>query len=346
LKKKMNHFLIIRLSSLGDIIHTLPAFAALRKHYPGAVISWVVEEKEKEILDLVPGIDRVVAVRLKRWKLWSPKFWRELFLVRKKIERKDQIAIDFQGLVKSGLFAYFSKAKRRIGFQGKDLKEPLAELFYTDKLVRTSKKDHVINKNLELLSLLGIEENRYEFPLIVPDELSDSIQKMLRNLGYDGEKKLVLLNVGAAWKTKRWYPERWSELIQKLKNEEYFLLLLWGNETEKELAIGVSHETGVAVVPSLTLKEVIALVQEASLVVSGDTFALQVACAFFKPVVGLFGPTDPGRNGPFRPQDRVAFHHLDCSFCYKRVCSQLECLERISADEVVSLCQELLENNV
>jgi len=341
----MDHFLIIRLSSLGDIIHTLPAFAALRKQHPEAEITWIVEEKGKEILDFVPGIDRVVPVRLKRWKLWSPKFWKELFLLRKQIKKKDQTAIDFQGLVKSGFLASFSKAERRIGFQGKNLKEPLSALFYTDKLGKIDENDHVISKNLKLLSLVGIEEERYEFPLIVPDELSESIRKKLGGLGYAGTKKLVLLNVGAAWETKQWFPERWSQLIQKLGNKENFLLLLWGNDAEKELAVKVSQETGTAMVPSLSLKAVIALVKEASLVVSGDTFALQVACAFFKPVVGLYGPTDPKRNGPFRPQDRVAFHQLECSFCYKRICPKLECLERISADEVASLCLEALGKN-
>jgi heptosyltransferase-1 len=341
----MEHFLIIRLSSLGDIIHTLPAFAVLRGNFPDAEITWIVEEKGKEILDLVPGIDRVVPVRLKRWKLWSQKFWEELFLLRTQIKKKDQTAVDFQGLVKSGLLAFLSKAKRRIGFQGENLKEPLAALLYTDKLEKIDENDHVICKNLKLLSLVGIEEERYEFPLTVPDELTASIQRKLEDLGYAGKKKLVLLNVGAAWETKRWFPERWSQLIQKLGNKKNFLLLLWGDDAEKELALKVSQETGVVMVPSLSLQEVIALVKEASLVVSGDTFALQVACAFFKPVVGLFGPTDPKRNGPFRTQDRVAFHQLECSFCYKRVCPRLECLERISADEVASLCLELVEKN-
>jgi heptosyltransferase-1 len=341
----MDHFLIIRLSSLGDIIHTLPAFASLRKHYPEAKITWIVEEKGKEILDLVPGIDRVVPVRLKRWKVWSPKFWKEFSVLRREIKRTNQTAFDFQGLVKSAFFAFFSKAKRRMGFQRENLKEPLAARFYTDKLGPIDENDHVIRKNLKLLSLVGIEEDRYEFPLIVPDELGASIKKKLEVLGYAGKKKLVLLNVGAAWETKQWFPQRWSQLIQKLGNEENFLLLLWGNDAEKELAVKVSQETGAAVVPPLSLKEVIALVKEASLVVSGDTFALQVACAFFKPVVGIFGPTDPKRNGPFRPQDRVAFHQLDCSFCYKRVCPRLDCLERISADEVASLCLELLEKH-
>lgn len=342
----MKHFLIIRLSSLGDIIHTLPAFASLRRRFPDAEISWIVEEKGKEILDLVPGIDRIIPVRLKRWKSWSPRFWQELSLLRRQIKRKDQIAIDFQGLVKSGLYAVLSKSKQRLGFQGQNLKEPLAALFYTEKLGEIAENGHVISKNLKLLSLLEIEEGQYEFPLSVPEELSESIQKKLRGLGYAGKRKLVLINVGAAWKTKRWYAARWSKLIKKLDNEENFVLLLWGNEEEKELAAKVSQETGAAMVPTLSLKEVIALVKEAFLVVSGDTFALQVACAFFKPVVGLFGPTDPKRNGPFRPEDRVAFHQLECSFCYKRDCGRLECLESISTDEVLSLCLESLRNNV
>jgi heptosyltransferase-1 len=342
----MDRFLIIRLSSLGDIIHTLPAFSALRKNFPDAEISWIVEEKGKEILDLVTGIDRIVPVTIKRWKIGSQRFWKGLSALKREIKNRNQIAIDFQGLVKSGLLAYLSRAKERIGFNRKNLKEPLAALFYTDRLEEISEDDHVIGKNLKLLSLLGIKETEYEFPLNVPDELSKSLHRILENLGYDGQKKLVLLNVGAAWETKRWHPERWSQLIQKFSNQETFLLLLWGNEVERELAAQVGQETGVAMVPPLSLKEVIALVKETSLVVSGDTFALQVACAFSKPVVGLFGSTNPKRNGPFREQDRVAFHKIECSSCYKRICSRLECLERITSEEVAAMCLESLENNV
>jgi len=342
----MDRFLIIRLSSLGDIIHTLPAFSALRKNFQDAEISWIVEEKGKEILDLIPGIDRIVPVAMKRWRIGSRRFWKELSTHKREIKNRNQVAIDFQGLVKSGLFAYLSKAKKRIGFHRKNLKEPLAALFYTDRLEEISEDDHVIRKNLKLISLLGIEERTYDFPMIIPDELSKSIKNILENLGYDGQKKLVLLNVGAAWETKRWYPERWSRLIQKLSDRETFLLLLWGNEVERELAAQICQETGVAMVPPLSLKEVIALIKETSLVVSGDTFALQVACAFSKPVVGLFGPTNPKRNGPFGALDRVAFHELECSYCYKRTCSRLECLERITPEEVTALCQESLEKNV
>jgi heptosyltransferase-1 len=94
----------------------------------------------------------------------------------------------------------------------------------------------------------------------------------------------------------------------------------------------------------MTIKEVMALVKESSLLISGDTFALQAACALSRPVVGIFGPTNPGRNGPFSPEDKVAFHEIPCSFCYKRKCSKLECLKKISAEQVASLSLNILKN--
>ena len=120
----MDNILIIRLSSLGDIIHTLPAFSALREKKPEAKIVWIVEENGREILDLVPGIDRIVVAKTKGWKVTSLKSWSEVKRIRKNIRNRDQTAIDFQGLVKSGVVAYLSRAKRRVGFHRKNLKEP------------------------------------------------------------------------------------------------------------------------------------------------------------------------------------------------------------------------------
>jgi heptosyltransferase-1 len=341
--KAMDHFLIIRLSSLGDVIHTLPAFSALRKKFPTAKISWVVEENGKEILDLVQGLDRIVPVTLKRWKLGSTGFWQEFSKLKKEIRNKDQVAIDFQGLVKSGFLAYLSGARRRIGFHRKNLKERQASIFYTENLAEVSEKEHVIGKNLKLLSLLGVEDSDYVFPLHLPEELSAHIQRVLEDLGYEPHRKLLLLNVGAAWETKRWYADRWIRLIKMIGGERAFPVLLWGNEAEQELAKKVSQASGVPLVPTLSLKEVMVLIQRASVLVSGDTFALQAAGAFATPVVGLFGPTTPSRNGPFRERDRVVFHELECSHCYKRVCPRLECLDKITTEEVAAACLGILE---
>jgi len=342
----MNNFLIIRLSSLGDIIHTLPAFSALRKNFPESKISWVVEEKGQDILDLVPGLDRVITIRPSGWRIYRKGFWTEMSGFKEKAREENQIALDFQGLQKSALLALFSRASKRIGFHRKNCREPLASLFYTERLRKIPEDIHVIRKNLMLLTRLGIEEEKYEFPLSLPAELEEGIQTKLKKIGYDKKKKLILFNVGAAWETKRWFPDRWVRVIQELAREDLFALLLWGTEDEKQLALEINNQTNVPLAPFLSLQEVMALVKQATLLVSGDTFALQVACAFSRPVVGIFGPTNPRRNGPFGFHDKVAFHELQCSYCYKRSCSTLECLKAIQPDEVARLSLEILEKHV
>lgn len=342
----MENFLIIRLSSLGDIIHTLPAFSALRKNFPEATISWIVEEKGKEILDLIPGIDRIITLSPAGWQINKREFWTEIFHLKKRLSNKNQIAIDFQGLVKSGFLAFLSRAQKRIGFHRKNLREPLASLFYTERLREIPENIHVISKNLMLLTRIGIREKKYEFPLSLPDELFESINAKLKDTGYDQQKKLIIFNIGAGWETKRWFPEGWIKLVEQLKKKEFFSILLWGTEEEKAMALSINKKTNIPLTPFLTLKEVMALVKKASLLISGDTFVLQAACALSCPVVGIFGPTNPRRNGPFSLRDRMAFHELECSYCYKRSCSSLECLKKITPEELASSSLQLLEKNV
>jgi heptosyltransferase-1 len=343
----MDKFLILRLSSLGDIIHTLPAYAALRKNFPHSEISWLVEDKGKEILDLVPGLDRIYVLSSEKWPVLSKKFWRQIRRISGEINEKKRTALDFQGLIKSGLFAFLSRARRRIGFHKTNLREGGASVFYTEHADPTDESEHVIVKNLNLLKKIGIEEKSFDFPLDVPES---AVRNVIEKTGLQGlpeNERLVLLNVGAAWETKRWFTNNWIELIGKLKNKRKDLrpLLLWGNETEEEIAAAIERETRVKKVPRLTIKEVVALVKRADLLVSGDTFALQAACALGRPAVGLFGPSNPGRNGPFNEQDAVAFHKLECSFCYKRTCPSLECLKQITPEEVTELCLRRLETN-
>lgn len=341
----MENFLIIRLSSLGDIIHALPAFAALRKNFPQAKISWMVEERGQEILDLVPGIDRIITLHPSSWKLHRARFWSEILHLKKKTNGRSQVAIDFQGLVKSGFLGFLTRAPIRIGFHRKNLKEPLASLFYTENLPEISENMHVTSKNLRLLSRVGIFEEEYEFPLVLPDELFRSVKTKLESSGYSFSQRLVILNVGAGWATKRWFEESWVELIETLKRKDLFFLLFWGTEEEKVLASEIGRKARTPLAPFFTLKEVMALVSMASLVISGDTFALQAACAFCRPVVGIFGPTNPRRNGPFSASDKVAFHEMECSFCYKRSCSKLDCLKAVTPEEVARMSFQVLESD-
>jgi lipopolysaccharide heptosyltransferase I len=342
----MNRFLIIRLSSLGDIIHTLPAFSALRTAHMEAEITWLVEEKGRKILDLVPGIDRIVEVRSKRWKWRSSEFRAEITRIKNEIRCKDQTAIDFQGLVKSAYFARLSRSRRRLGFHRCNLREPLASRFYTEQAAPFSEEDHVIRKNLGLLENLGIHNEKFVFPLKIPEGLTTYVTEKLHPLGYTAQKKLIVINVGAAWETKRWPAAKWAATIEKMTADGLFSLLLWGDEKERALAQEIAQRSSAVPAPFFNLKEVLALLQSTDLLVSGDTFALQAACALRRPVVALFGPTNPRRNGPFSKEDEVAFHEVECSYCYKRTCSDPKCLEKIEPDEVAALCRQRLEGGV
>ncbi len=334
---------IIKLSSLGDIIHTLPAYSVLRSSFPEKHISWVAEKEAVQILDLVEGLDRIITIDLKNKPFYSRTFWSTVAEVKSNIRQKKSIALDFQGLIKSGLISFLSKAEKRIGFHRKNLKEPAASLFYTDHLKPVSEDMHVIRKNLKLLSLLGLSEKPWDFPIRISPILLKSTQNKLEKKGIRINNKVALFNIGGAWQTKRWFPDNWVKLIKMLDFKNITPLILWGNDKEKKTAVKITEKTGVATVPFLSVKEVFALIHESAFVVSGDSFPLQAASALSIPVIGIFGPTNPNRNGPFNKKDKIAFSELDCSYCYKRTCDKLECLKRIKPAEVAHLCKEFLD---
>lgn len=319
---------------MGDIIHALPAFALLRKRFPDARVAWAVEKAGREILECVPGIDEILVRGDVGWF--------------RKLRAKDRTAIDFQGLLKSATLGRLSGARRRIGFSAKNLKEPAAALFYTERLDPFEETDHVIAKNVRLLERLGLKPDGpgYEFPLVIPETPACRAATALAKLGRAPEQKIVLCNVGAAWESKRWPAERWIELLPAIARKDLFPVLLWGNAPEKQAAMAISGRTGVPAIPFFTIPEVLALIASAGLLISGDTFALQAACALNVPVVGLFGPTNPKRNGPFRERDRTAQAAMDCRPCWKRDCPTTACMSGISAAAVAGLVTEVLDQNV
>lgn len=332
----MSRILIIRLSSLGDIIHTLPAFSVLRDRNPKSEIFWLVEKKGKDILDLVPGIDEIFILENKKKA--------SAFLdVRKKIKKKDQVVLDFQGLMKSAFFAWVSGADRRIGFSRKNLRESAASLFYNDRLKPFPENVHVIDKNLKLLTKLGLEKTGdYRFPLVFPKEIQKQALKKLRETGIKKKQPFILINVGAAWESKRLFADQWICTVQRLSKEKTPIILLWGTGPEREIAETVSAAANVPAAPFLSIKEVMVWLEKASLLISGDTFALHAAGALNRPVVGLFGPTDPKRNGPINSKSRVIYHPTECGPCYKRKCASLDCMKKIQPGEILEASRSLL----
>jgi len=321
-------FLIIRTSSLGDIVHAVPAFAALRRRFPGAAIRWLVEEKGRPVLELVEGINEIIVRGSPGW--------------RNRIRGRDQIVLDFQGLLKSALLGRLSGARRRYGFSRPNLREKAAAIFYTKTLPAIPEDGHVIRKNLKLLGLAGVEAEDIEFPIAIPMPVRDAVRAKLGPQAAGPGRRLVVFNVGAAWPTKRWPVESWIELLGLLRDEPISPLLLWGTAEEKAAAETISARSGAPIAPFLEIPEIFALLKSAALLVSGDTFALQAACALDVPVVGIFGPTLPGRNGPFKKRDKAAYHEISCSRCYLRTCDSLECLKLVRPGEVAALVRSSL----
>ena len=323
--------LIVRLGALGDVVHTIPAAAALRTAFPDARIDWLVDAKHRAIVDLVTTLDRTIVLERSTLAGWSAVLGR----LR---QTPYDVAIDLQGLLKSAVLARASGAARIVGFSIWHLREKTARPFYSD--AHDAEGGHVIAKNLRLLRAIGVEDEEIRFPIAEPPSaaLTDLRQRL-------GGRPFALINAGAAWPNKRWPPERFGQLAAFLR-EACGLdpVVLWG-PGEKLLASqviaassGTAHEA-----PPTSVADIVALARAAAIVVSGDTGPLHIATAVGTPTVSLFGPTDPVRNGPFDAADIVVSRFDTCGCHYDRRCHQSQwCLDTVQVAEVCAAVQRRL----
>jgi len=325
-------FLIVRLGALGDIVHAIPVVAALREAYPTARIGWLAHPRFTPLLHLVEGLDRVHALERRS----GAQAIRE---VRR--ERYD-VCLDLQGLLKSAAVARLSGARRVIGFQRSLLRESAAVLAYSE--TGGDGGGHVIDKNLSLLALLGITTRARRFPLRVPETPVVPCTRQI--LGIGSGEPFALVNPGAAWPNKRWPAERFGAVARRVRERLGLrTAVLWGPD-EATVAASVSRASGgaAAMAPQTTMVEMLALTRASRVVVSGDTGPLHLAAAAGTPVVGVYGPTPPGRNGPWDPRDVVVSSHDACACVFKRQCTaEAWCLERITVDAVTDAVLARLE---
>jgi len=320
----VHRFLIVRLGSLGDVVHAVPTAAALRAHFPDARIDWAVDPRYVEVLDLVSGLDGRVGVDTR-----SPAALRTMRDLR---SVRYDAAIDLQGLVKSAVLARAARADRTIGFPRAHLRESLARFLYTH--TPDVRATHVVFKNLALLEPLGVRGPRVEFPLdIIPTAAAEQVATAAGAAGY------ALLNAGAAWPNKRWPPARFGALAAAIR-ERFGLqcVVLWGPGEESLATAVVDASTGAArLAPPTSITDVFALAKAARLMMSGDTGPLHIAGAVGTPTVSLFGPTNPERNGPWLQADVALSRFAGCSCHYQRRCRRGEpCINEIGVSEVVA----------
>lgn len=332
----MTSFLIVRLGALGDIVHAIPVAAALRRSFPRARIDWLVSVTHREILDLVPVVDRIVAITDRRDTRGGIPLWSAVKHLR---QHAYDVAIDLQGLIKSALIARVSGAPRVIGFDSKYARESLASLFYTDVhhpggdgIYASSETRHVVEINLGLLTRLGVSADTPEFPLRIAESAP-----LVAACG-ETEGRYALLNPGAAWPNKRWPAERFGALAAALRDRHRLRsVVLWGPGERAIAEQVVACADGAAILAqNTTVADVAALARRAVVMVSGDTGPMHIGAAVGAPMVGIYGPTRPERNGPWSADDRTVSRAAVCRCHHLRRCRAVRmCLSDIAVTEVL-----------
>lgn len=340
--------LFVKLGSIGDVVHTLPALAAVKRALPRAEISWVVERRAAEVLRDNPLLKSLIEVDTKALRRW-PVSGETLLAPRQQLRRLrasafDQ-ALDFQGLLKSAFIARLSGAPARVGFAREHLREP-ASRFLLTKTVRTASGAHVIEKNLALAAgALGIDVpadgEEFEFPIHLARAHEQEADAIVQHLG----QKFAILNPGGGWPTKLWDAARFGALADALWTAYGLRAAVTFGPGERELATGVVNaaRSGAACAFNPTLKGFVALARRTALYVGGDTGPTHLAVAAGAPVVGLFGPTEWWRNGSPREAD-VCIERTDINCrvdCHRRSCSQWVCMD-IEVGRVVEAAGERL----
>ena len=326
--------LIVKLGSIGDIVHTLPALAALREGFPDSEISWVVERNLSEILRDNPLLDRLIEVDTKalRRGLMSGETLRAPRQQLRRLRASAfDVALDFQGLLKSASIARLSGARRVFGYSRAGLREPASTIFLS-KRISVPKRTHVIRKGLSLVEgALGIpvphDAEQFSFPINVNavDENAASEAASAAGGNY------AILNPGGGWPTKLWSADRFGKLADALWSSYGLNSLVTYGPGEEALADAVrqSSETGKARPVSLSLKAFYSLAKDARVYIGGDTGPTHLAVAAGAPIVGLFGPTEWWRNGSPRADDVcVERNDIDCRVdCHRRSCSKWICMD-------------------
>lgn len=329
--------LISRLSALGDCLLTMPLLCALRDHFPRASLTWVVEHNAAPLVRGHRCLDHLIVLR-KGW-LKSP---RQILRLRHQLrELQIDIAIDPQGLLRSGLAARLSGAPRRIGFAapvGRELTPWLA----TQTVEPES--SHVVDRQLELLVPLGVKWPRVRFEVPEDDSAAARVDDYLRDLRCDA---LAVINPGATWDSRLWLMERYGQVARHLSQRGYASVVTWAGQRERGWAQAiVESSAGTAhLAPSTTLPELAALVRRARLFVGSDTGPLHLAAAVGTPCVGLYGTTRPEQSGPYGSQHIVLQEFYQAGSTRQRRTAANEAMRAISVERVCRACDEVTERS-
>jgi heptosyltransferase I len=343
--------LIVRLGAMGDVIHGLPAAAALRAAIPNVMLGWLIEERWAELLCTLPTprsgprsaqrplVDRIHTVDTRQWRRapFSVATWERVAASLSDLRAaRYEIAVDLQGAVRSSLLARWSGTP--VIYGAAQPRENLASMFYTRQVITGGA--HVVEQNLSLAEAVAGEPLKVSRPELPRDDATDL--ECDHRLKERGIHEFAVLNPGAGWGAKQWPAERYGQVARQLADKGLKSLINYG-PGEEDLARAVEAASGGAAEAFTgSLTQLIAFTRRARLFIGGDTGPMHLAAALGVPVVGIFGPTDPERNGPFGTRS-IMLRSPSSSTSYRHGLQQDDGLLEISAEQVVAAARQLLE---
>ncbi|NOY54249.1 MAG: lipopolysaccharide heptosyltransferase I [Deltaproteobacteria bacterium] len=343
----MKKFLILKPSSLGDVIHAFPVVSSISAHVPGAVIDWVVRPEYAELVQAHPAVRRVFLFERNRWSKWSRSLRtasEAAGLVRSLRRERYDVALDLQGLFRSALIAFLSGAAERTGFANAREGAPF---FYHRRVAVPEEAIHAVDRYGLVLKAIGIDGPLAGPGLRISPEVEALVGELLAAEGAKSGVPLVVLNPNARWETKKWLSERFAELADRLVQSLGAVVVLVGSPGDASGVAGIVSQVKGRVVNlagRTSLLQLAALLKRADLMVTCDSGPMHLAAAMGTKVVALFGPTDPVRTGPYGEDHRVIRSGIPCSSCLKRDCPEgtTACMAEIQVDDVFRAAVSML----
>ncbi len=349
------NILIVKMSAIGDVIHTLPALCAIRDHFPNACITWLVEESAADIIIGHKAVDRVIISKRKTWiyelfsKKWLSGAKKILKFAGTLRDTKYDIIIDFQGLLKSAAMVFLARGKRKIGFDKGMEHAEMSHLFYNERVPAVSMEIHALDRYLILIETLGISsaDIRYDLPVSVKEKAN--IRKKILQAKIPLNNSLICINPSATWPTKLWSNRCFAEIAAKLQNRNRTSVVFTGSFSDREMIEDIidimqtqyPKEENHPFLPvnfagMTSLKELAALYELSDLLITTDTGPMHLGAAAGTRIMAIFGPTAPWRTGPYGNKHIVIRAGKDCSPCFKKSCplKTHACMNEISTDMV------------
>jgi len=332
--------LIIKLSSIGDCIHTLPAVASLReglqKKGVKARIDWLVEEAASSIIARSRLVDNVIVVK----RGWLKNFGSNRAVARALAATGYDLVLDFQGLLKSGVWVYLSKGARRAGFSnGREL----SYIFLNERFPAYDREKHAVDRYMDLAVHAGGAPGPARFQ-VDTGEAAKSAEEKLKEAGV-GDEPFFAMVARARWATKLWGEERFVELARRLTGRTGLRAVLVGGPEDRAALERMKDSIGAGAVNlagRTDLPELAEVLRRARFAVTVDSGPMHLAAAVGTRCVSLFGPTAPWRTGPYGPGHIVVRKGLECSPCFSRKCADPECMRSITVEDVLEAMRPLL----